>query len=523
MLKRTVAAMLCLISLLAWAPAVSAEKTPEAAIDISDATFFTGSGFDDFSFLTDKDIDTFQTSDIGCTMTLLNENGIGSMYLIFDEEYGEYTIENVGSGERLTVGQHGFLHEYVDLYGAFGEAPTVVSIHFELRTARISEIYMFSAGEAPDFVQRWQAPLEGKTDILLLSTHGDDDQLFFAGLLPLYAGQKKVGVQVAYLTDHRNLTNARTHEILNGLWAVGCTAYPVMPDFPDFRIDSLRGTYNEFEDQGITKEELRSYVVELLRRFKPKVVVGHDIDGEYGHGMHMVYTDLLIKALKLSNDPESFPETAEKYGLWEVPKTYLHLYEKNPIVLDYDQPLSEFDGLTAFQVSQQLGYPCHKSQQYTWFTDWIKGEDEPITKASQIKRYNPSYFGLYHTTVGKDVNKDDFLENIVTYTEEARIEQERLEKEQQEQEQLRQQQMAEERQELERLEAQRAEEKRLEQERLQKEQQEQERIQQEQQTKKQRTLAFASWSILILLVLALIIMVLLIRRQKGYNDFGYQD
>lgn len=523
MIKRTAAALLCLVFLLTWAPAVSAEKAPEEAVDISDSTFFTGGGFDDFRFLTDKDTDTYRTSDIGSTITLMNEQGIGSLYLIFDEEYGEYTVENVGSGELLTVGKYGFLHEYVDLYQAFGEAPTIVSIHFELRKAKLSEIYLFSAGEAPDFVQRWQPPLEGKTDLLLLSTHGDDDQLFFAGLLPLYAGQKKVGVQVAYLTDHRNLTNARTHEILNGLWAVGCTAYPVLPDFPDFRIDSLRGTYEEFEDQGVSKEELRSYVVELLRRFKPKVVVGHDIDGEYGHGMHMVYTDLLIKALKLSNDPESFPETAEQYGLWEVPKTYLHLYEKNPIVLDYDQPLSEFDDMTAFQVSQKLGYPCHKSQQYTWFTDWINGEDKPITKASQIKRYNPSYFGLYHSTVGEDVTKDDFLENIVTYTEEARIEQERLEKEQQEKEQLQQQQMEEERKELERLEAERAEQKRQEQERLEKEQQELERIQQEQQAKKQRTMAIASWSILIILVLALVLMVILIRRQKGYHDFDYED
>lgn len=523
MIKRTVAAMLCLVLLLVWMPAVRAEEASAVASDISENTYFMGSGFKDFSFLIDKDTDNYRTSDIGATMTLLNDQGIGSVYLIFDEEYGEYTIENVGSGELLTVGKHGFLHEYVDLYQAFGEAPTVISIHFERRKAKISEIYLFSAGEAPDFVQRWQPPLESKTDLLLLSTHGDDDQLFFAGLLPLYAGQKKLGVQVAYLTDHRNLTNARTHEILNGLWAVGCTAYPVMPDFPDFRIDSLRGTYEEFEDLGVSADELRGYVVELLRRFKPKVVVGHDIDGEYGHGMHMVYTDCLIKALKLSNDPESFPETVEEYGLWEVPKTYLHLYEKNPIVMDYDQPLSEFDDMTAFQVSQKLGYPCHKSQQYTWFTDWINGEDNSITKASQIKRYNPSYFGLYYSTVGEDVSKDDFLENVLTYDEEARIEQERLEKEQQEQERLQQEAMEKERLELERLEAERAEQKRQEQERLEKEQQEQERIRLELEAKKQRAMAIASWSILIVLLLALVLMVIIIRRQKGYRDFDYRE
>ena len=523
MIKRTIAALLCLVFLLSWAPMARAEEAPAEAIDISEDTFFSGSGYDDFDFLTDKNTDKYHTSSIGCTMTLMNDVGIGSVYLIFDEEYGQYTIENVGTGEVVTAGTHGFLHEYVDLYQAFGQAPTVISIHFELRKARLSEIYLFSAGEVPDFVQKWQPPLDDQTDLLLLSTHGDDDQLFFAGLLPLYAGQKKVGVQVAYLTDHRNLTNARTHEILNGLWAVGCAAYPIMPDFPDFRIDSLRGTYEEFENQGVTKDELRSYVVELLRRFKPKVVVGHDIDGEYGHGMHMVYTDCLIKALELSNDSTAFPETAEKYGLWEVPKTYLHLYDENPIVIDYDQPLSEFDGMTAFQVSQKLGYPCHKSQQYTWFTDWINGDNNQITKASQIKKHNPSYFGLYHSNVGQDVGKDDFLENIVTYGEEARIEAERLEQERLEQEQQLLAQMEAERQELERLEQERAEQKRLEQERLEQEQKELERIQQKQQLRKQRAMAIVSWSILIILVLALIAMILMIRKQKGYSDFEYKE
>ena len=512
MIKRTIVALLCLVSILVWVPTAQATKEPAMAEDISDSTFFMGGGYDDFDFLIDKNITSFQTSGMGCTLTLLNEKGMASIYLIFDKEYGEYTIENVGSGEMLTVGTQGYLHEYVDLYEAFGEAPTVISLHFELKKVRLSEIYLFSTGTVPDFVQRWDAPAEGKTDILLLSTHGDDDQLFFAGLLPLYAGQKKVAVQVAYLTDHRNLTNVRAHEILNGLWAVGCTNYPIMPDFPDFRIDSLRGTYEEFENQGVSTQELRSYVVELLRRFKPKVVVGHDIDGEYGHGMHMVYTDCLIKALKMSNDEQYFPETAEEYGLWEVPKTYLHLYSKNPIVLDYDQPLSEFDGMTAFEVTQQLGYPCHKSQQYTWFTDWINGDETPIKKASQIKKYNPSYFGLYHSTVGEDQQKDDFLENIVTYGEEARIEAEQLEQERLEQEKQQQAQMDAERQELERLEAQREEQKRQEQHRLEKEQLEQQRLQQQAQARRNQIITIAFWSFMILLLVALLITLYLMRR-----------
>lgn len=511
MIKRLIAALACLCLFLTWMPGAFAVQT-EAA-NISADTSFLGNGFENFRFLVDGNIDSYVSSDGSCHFTLLNEQGIGSLYLMFDLEYGEYTVENAATGEMFTAGTEGFLHEYLDLSEQFQRIPSTVTLHFESGSVRLSEITVYSEGTPPADVQRWDAPLENKTDILLLSSHADDDQLFYAGLLPLYAGEKKAGVQVAYLTDHRNLTYRRTHELLNGLWAVGCTAYPIMPSFPDFRIDDLEGTYQEFERQGVSREQLSEYVVGLLRRFKPQVVVGHDINGEYGHGMHMAYTDLLIKALDVSNDAAVFPELAEQYGLWEVPKAYLHLYEENPIVLDYDQPLAAFDGMTAFQVSQKLGYPCHKSQQYTWFTDWINGSGGEIHNASQIRTYNPCHFGLYRSTVGSDQN-NDFLENIVTYAEQERIEQERLEAERREQERIEQERQEAERQELARLEAERLEQERLEQERLEAERLEQERLQQEQLKKQQKRVNIISGIGIIVLSIALIPVLYLLFRKS---------
>ena len=206
---------------------------------------------------------------------------------------------------------------------------------------------------------------------------------------------------------------------------MGIRCYPVFGAFEDFRIDDLEGTYEQYESLGHKREELQSFVVEQIRRFRPKVAVGHDLKGEYGHGMHMVYADLLTKALDLTGNAEEFPESAQKYGTWEIQKTYLHLYTENQIVIDYDKPMEELGGMTPFEVTQKKGYPCHESQQWTWFTDWINGKDSPITKASQITTYNPCQFGLYRTTVGADVAKDDFLENIETYAQEAaRLQQE---------------------------------------------------------------------------------------------------
>ncbi len=461
---RLIAALLCLCALICLAPCATAQE--QTAEDISKQTSFTGTGYDSFAFLTDGKIETYRRSNGNVTLTLENETGIGALYLMFDLEYGAYTIVDNVTGKTVTSGEFGFLHEYVQL----PEATTSLTIKFENGKVRLSEIRVFSPGDAPETVQVWDKPLDSGADIVLFSTHGDDDQLFFAGLLPLYAGAKDARVQVVYLTDHRNLTNSRTHEMLNGLWAVGVKTYPVFGSFHDFRIDDMDGTYREFASQGASKEELLGFVVEQLRRFKPLVAVGHDIKGEYGHGMHMVYTDCLIQALDISKDPEQYPELAAKYGIWDVPKTYLHLYEENPIELDYDQPLDAFNGMTAFEVSQKLGYPCHKSQQYTWFTGWINGKGTKITKATQIATYNPCKFGLYRSTVGDDLKKNDFLENVTTYAEQERLEQERLEQERLEQERLEQERLEQERLEQERLEQERLEQERLEQERLEQEQ-----------------------------------------------------
>ena len=495
MIKRIITTILILCLMLSIVPAVTA--TADTAEDITKDTAISGTGYSSFGFLSDGDIKKYHPSNGNVQITLTNAVGFSGLYLLFDLEYGEYSVTDNVSGKSFTAGTHSFLHEYIPLE----TKTTSVTLTFENGSVSLSELYVFTEGTLPAFVQRWDAPLDEKADIVLFATHGDDDQLFFAGLLPYYAAEVKCGVQVVYLTDHRNLTKARTHEMLNGLWSVGVKAYPVFGRFADFRIDDLEGTYSYYKDLGTSREELQSFVVEQIRRFKPQVAVGHDLEGEYGHGMHMVYADLLVKALDITNDPAQFPESAQKYGTWDIPKTYLHLYAENAIEINYDTPLESFNGMTAFEVTQKLGYPCHESQQYTWFTKWINWVNmsvggTPITKATQIVDNNPCKFGLYRSTVGADVLKNDFLENIVTYAEQERLEQERLEQERLEQERL----------EQERLEQERLEQERLEQERL-----EQERLE---QNKKSRELIVAV-GVLILLTVILTVVLINARIQKA--------
>jgi hypothetical protein len=193
------------------------------------------------------------------------------------------------------------------------------------------------------------------------------------------------------------------------------------------------GTYAIFEARGYPREDLLGFVVENLRRFKPLVAVGHDIKGEYGHGMHMVYTDLLMEAITITNDASFYPESAEKYGLWDTPKTYLHLYEENAIVMDWDQPLERFDGMTAFEVSVNRGFQMHITQ-ISYFQWYYKG----FPDAKSLPVHNPCYFGLYRSTVGPDVEKNDFFENVNTYGQDRQAELDRLSQEARQEEEAKQ-------------------------------------------------------------------------------------
>lgn len=412
--------MIVLLCALALAPRVQAAE----AEDISHKRLVVGaSGVGSVNPLFDGR--TMESIKIrgGGSLTLEYEDGIGSLYLVFGNEYGAYTVMDPVSGEQRSFGQSGFLHEFLDLEETFGYAPKKIKLIFDNGDAKLAELSAFTPGTIPSWVQRWNPPLEGEADLVLFSTHADDEQLFFAGMLPYYGAERGYNVQVVYMTGHRNMSVRRSHEMLDGLWAVGIRNYPVFGPFGDYNSTSKAAAYQTYRNKNISREDILSFVVENVRRFRPKVAVGHDLNGEYGHGMHMIYAELLCEASEISMDREQFPESAEKYGVWDIPKTYLHLYPENQIVMDWDIPLEAFDGMTAFEVTKKRGFPCHTSQQ-TYFESYFAGKET----AADIQENSPCEFGLYRSTVGEDVQKQDFFENVTTYAEDSQAE-ERLQEE----------------------------------------------------------------------------------------------
>ena len=141
-------------------------------------------------------------------------------------------------------------------------------------------------------------------------------------------------------------------------------------------------------------------MIELFRHYKPDVVVTHDIHGEYGHGVHKVCADIVLYALERSGNQKVDKASAKEYGTWNVPKCYIHLYEKDQVIFDWNaMTLEAFGGRTAFDVAD-TAWHCHLSQQHTEYQVYVDGP------------YDSQIFGLYRSTVGTDQEHNDFFENI---------------------------------------------------------------------------------------------------------------
>lgn len=413
-------------------PASAETMSSEITVTNADGTTLTK--------LTDGNESTVQTCAAG-ELHIRSTGDIGALYIVFDDFCPDWGIVTPSGKQSLSKNQ--FLHAFADTASILGGTQKEVTLYFS-RETKICDIYAFTDTNVPDWVQIWQPPCE-KADLLLLSSHADDEQLFFAGILPYYAGERQLAVQVAYFTNHNNQPKRR-HEQLNGLWTVGVRHYPIIGDLPDLYAESKQTALQNWQKYGFAEQDIVGSQVALLRRFRPQVVIEHDINGEYGHGAHILNTDTLLQALAVSKNAQSFPQSAEQYGTHTPKKVYIHLYEKNPVIMNWDIPLARFGGKTAYEVSCE-GFACHASQHWTWFKKWLLGTDtKPITKATDISTYSPCRYGLYFTEVGADTEGNDFFENITPYAEQerqAQAEKERLLQEQQKQAEQAEQKQAE--------------------------------------------------------------------------------
>lgn len=256
----------------------------------------------------------------------------------------------------------------------------------------ICTLHAYGGNGFPSNYHEWE-DLDGKLDYLIIATHPDDDTLFMGGIAPTLSNKGLRGT-IVYLATHR--ARWRCTEALNGAWKMGVRVMPVMAGFPDI---PKRIEYQELFETAFRESSIVRYLVSLIRQYQPEVVFTHDVNGEYGHWQHKRCSSATQKAVERASDPTYDPESAEQYGVWTVKKLYLHLYEENAIHISMSEPLETYDGRTAWEMAAEA-FQEHTSQ--------LGGRHACINEGV----YSLEDFGLYYTTVGPDVEKNDFMENI---------------------------------------------------------------------------------------------------------------
>ena len=206
------------------------------------------------SKLNDNNYNTYLKMDAKDLIKISSDQEFNYIYIIYYIESKEGIINY--NDTNIDIGKNGFLHECIKLDAKVNE----VDLTYEENVA-IKEIFLFN-DTLPNWVQTWELPHE-KADILLFSTHSDDEHLFFAGLIPtMIANGKKI--QIVYLTNH-NDNPKRLDEQLNGLWAVGVRNYPVLGIFPDAYSTSLDGAINNLSYQGYTLNEVINFEADIIK------------------------------------------------------------------------------------------------------------------------------------------------------------------------------------------------------------------------------------------------------------------
>lgn len=185
-------------------------------------------------------------------------------------------------------------------------------------------------------------------DLMLVVTHPGDEYLYLGGVLPYYVSELGYTAVVVYMTS---TDETQRQEAAKSLRALGVSEEPVFGDFENVYSDDL----DEMEDCW-SERSVREFLTEVIREYRPAVVVSHDLDGEYGNAAHMLTAQGVRKAVIDAASTRYFEDSLEKYGVWQVKRLFLHFYEGGDasVSIDREASLTVFSGRTALDVEEDL-------------------------------------------------------------------------------------------------------------------------------------------------------------------------
>lgn len=310
-----------------------------------------------------------------------------SLYILYGGRPDQLIIEERISGQwsEVRVDHERFNTQYISLHGAAG-----LRLRMRQGELRIMEIRLYGSGDPPRETVQFTHSAE-KADMMILACHPDDELLWMGGLIPLYAGELGMQLQLLYMTS---LNDFRRCEAMDGLWHLGVRNGPVFLGYPD----QTGFTFTEAEEFWDGRTEVALRIARMIRRYRPEVLVTQDVKGEYGHMQHRVMVTACTLAVKLAADPGC--RALKDLPAWGVKKYYIHLYPECALTIDMEKPLSAFGGKSAYQMAEEA-FRYHKSQQNP------TGYGMDLNGPYDMRKY-----GLRFSTVGPDEAHDGLFEHI---------------------------------------------------------------------------------------------------------------
>lgn len=363
----------------------------ETAQDITEACLFNDRAFNPVypDAVCDGNYYTFYTGS-ALTVTAPKGQQIGAVVLRWRTINPPGVILKTETGGQWTEIQRAE-PDYASQYIALNTPVETLRLIAAAGKMELSEVQVFTTGEPGPDVQIWRDPPE-KVDLMLFSTHPDDEVLWFGGLLPYYAGEKDMDVLVVNAVYGWYY---RRQELLDALWTCGVDIYPILLGYPD----AMASVAENLQIWGERNRQPTDRTVAIVRQYRPDVVVLHDVNGEYGHSAHKTFCKLGQQAVTRAADKTQHVASLQEWGTWDVPKTYIHLWPENQLRMDWHQPLSAFGGRTGLEMAAEA-FQCHISQL------------EKHYRVVDGGAYDNALFGLWRTTVGDDLVKNDLFENI---------------------------------------------------------------------------------------------------------------
>ncbi len=406
-LRRFTAAAAAAVLLFSFLPAARAAAS--AANITGKCTFTPSSNAASFGNATDGNYATLwasaKTSERYIDFSAASGYTPGGIYFIWSAPPASWTLyafERSGAmTEALSGGAEGYLTQYVYIpseYSSYSRFRIAITPASASAAVDLAELQIYGSGSAPYYAPQWE-PFSGRADVLTLSAHPDDEDLYLGMPAVTYTGEGKRCATV-FMTYGSGSASVRRYEAQESVWALGNRWYPAMGSFQD-----IKTATKEEQMAYWPLDETVGFIVAQIRRYKPSVVVTHDVRGEYGHGAHMLTEYAATLAFQYAADPAKYPASAEQYGTWQAGKLYVHLYAENALnVMSLTAVPEGFGGRTVLQVVSDA-YNRHASQ--------LPGRELPTSGAYDMRK-----FGLCATSLGPDTAHNTMFENV---TEEAML------------------------------------------------------------------------------------------------------